>query len=126
MKIGDVARAAGVSTSRIRFYEKNGIIPPAERGDNGYRDYPPELVATLGFIEQAQALGFTLREMAAVKVTPDAEHPISCEVALPLLRGKLGAVERLIAEAKDRKRRIEALIAELETKQVSEDIFDAA
>ncbi len=126
MKIGDVARAAGVSTSRIRFYEKNGIIPPAERGDNGYRDYPLELVATLGFIEQAQALGFTLREMAAVKVAPNAEHPISCEVALPLLRGKLGAVERLIAEAKDRKRRIEALIAELETKQVSDTISDAA
>ena len=126
MKIGDVARAAGVSTSRIRFYEKNGIIPPADRRDNGYRDYPSELVATLGFIEQAQALGFTLREMAAVKVIPDAEHPVSCEVALPLLRGKLGAVEKLIAEAKDRKRRIEALIVELETKQLSGDISDAA
>ena len=31
MKIGEIARAAGVTTSRIRFYERQGIIPPAER-----------------------------------------------------------------------------------------------
>ena len=38
MKIGEIAKAAGVSTSRIRFYERKGIIPPGARGSNGYRD----------------------------------------------------------------------------------------
>ena len=59
MKIGEIASAAGVSTSRIRFYEKRGIIPPAIRDDNGYRDYSPDLIGQLNFIEQAQKLGFS-------------------------------------------------------------------
>ena len=54
MKIGEIAKAAGVTTSRIRFYERRGIIAPAVRGGNGYRDYPKELVGILRFIEQAQ------------------------------------------------------------------------
>ena len=51
MKIGEIAAAAaGVTTSRIRFYEREGIIPAADRDTNGYRDYPVELVRMLQFI----------------------------------------------------------------------------
>ncbi len=114
MKIGEIAKAAGVSTSRIRFYEREGIIPPADRGANGYRDYPAELVALLRFIEQAQGLGFTLREIADVEIGTGA-HIVSCTDALALLAKKRDTVAALIAEAQDRKHRIEALIAELET-----------
>ena len=114
MKIGEIAKAAGVSTSRIRFYEREGIIPPADRGANGYRDYPAELVALLRFIEQAQGLGFTLREIADVEIGTGA-HIVSCTDALALLAQKRETVIALIAEAQDRKHRIEALIAELET-----------
>ena len=113
MKIGEIAKAAGVSTSRIRFYEREGIIPPADRGANGYRDYPAELVALLRFIEQAQGLGFTLREIADVEIGTGA-HIVSCTDALALLAKKRDTVAALIAEAQDRKHRIEALIAELE------------
>ena len=113
MKIGEIAKAAGVSTSRIRFYEREGIIPPADRGANGYRDYPAELVALLRFIEQAQGLGFTLREIADVEIGTGA-HIVSCTDALALLAKKRATVAALIAESQDRKHRIEALIAELE------------
>ncbi len=113
MKIGEIAKAAGVTTSRIRFYEKRGIIPPALRGDNGYRDYSPDVVGTLRYIEQAQNLGFTLREI--VDVEPGTgDHPVACGVAIELLSRKLTAVDQLIAEAQERKQRILALIAELE------------
>ncbi|MDR5651091.1 MerR family transcriptional regulator [Ruixingdingia sedimenti] len=112
MKIGDIARAAGVTTSRIRFYERRGIIAPAARGANGYRDYPADLIAILRFIEQAQGLGFSLKEIASVEVAGGA-HPISCDEAIRLLSRKLDSVAALIAEAEGRKRRIEALIAEL-------------
>lgn len=113
MKIGEIAKAAGVSTSRIRFYERKGIIPPAARGENGYRDYPAELVAILRFIEQAQGLGFSLKEIASVEVQP-GEHIVSCTDALAMLAEKHKTITALIAEARDRKRRIEALMAELE------------
>ena len=113
MKIGEIAKAARVSTSRIRFYEREGIIPPADRGANGYRDYPPDLVTLLRFIEQAQGLGFTLREIADVEIG-SGEHIVSCTDALTLLARKRDTVTALIAEAQNRKRRIEALMAELE------------
>ncbi len=113
MKIGEIAKAAGVSTSRIRFYEREGIIPAADRGANGYREYPPDLVALLRFIEQAQGLGFTLREIADVE-TGTGEHIVSCTDALAMLAKKRDTVIALIAEAQDRKRQIEALMAELE------------
>lgn len=113
MKIGEIAKAAGVSTSRIRFYERKGIIPAADRGANGYRDYPEDLIALLRFIEQAQSLGFTLREIGDVEIGT-GDHIVSCADALALLGCKRDAVTRLITEAQDRKRRIEVLMAELE------------
>lgn len=113
MKIGEVAKAAGVTTSRIRFYEKQGIIPPAERNDNGYRDYPSDLIGTLKFIEQAQHLGFSLREIGQIDVK-SGEHPISCDLAIELLIKKLTGVEELIVDARRRKAAIEAMIAELQ------------
>lgn len=95
MKIGEVARAVGVTTSRIRFYERKGIIAAAERGANGYRNYPRELIAHLKFIEQAQSLGFTLREISRIQPQP-GEHIISCSDALVLLAEKHRAVCALI------------------------------
>lgn len=38
MTIGEVAKAAGVSTSMIRFYESSGLLPRPRR-KNGIRDY---------------------------------------------------------------------------------------
>lgn len=119
MKIGDIAKAAGVTTSRIRFYERRGIIAPADRGANGYRDYPEDTVALLRFIGQAQGLGFTLREIADVEIR-GGDHIVSCTDALALLAKKRETVTALIAEATDRKRRIEALMAELEESRKSQ------
>ncbi len=113
MKIGEIAKAAGVTTSRIRFYERGGIIAPGDRGANGYRDYPAQLVAQLRFIEQAQGLGFTLKEIARVEIQPGA-HIVSCTDTLAMLADKHKTVTALIAEAQDRKARIEALMAELQ------------
>lgn len=120
MKIGEIAKAAGVSTSRIRFYEREGIIPAAERGANGYRNYPADLIALLRFIEQAQHLGFTLREISEVE-TGAGEHIVSCTDALAMLAKKRDTITALIAEAQDRKRRIEALMAELEANRPAPD-----
>ena len=112
MKIGEIAKAAGVSTSRIRFYEREGIIPAAGRSANGYRDYPPELVGQLQFIERAQDLGFTLRELGGIAPVAGG-HLIACDTALAMLAAKHDAISALIREAEGRRRRIEALMAEL-------------
>lgn len=110
MKIGEIAKRAGVSASRIRFYEEQGILPPAPRGANGYRDYPESLIATLGFIEQAQRLGFSLKEIAG-HTTLEGKV---CDALPQKLRAKLAEVDAHIAAAQARRAELVALIATLE------------
>ena len=65
MRIGELAKKAGVSTSKIRFYEARGILPPAARLANGYRDHDAGALDIVIFVHRAQSLGFTLDEVAA-------------------------------------------------------------
>jgi len=52
MRIGELSRRTGISTSRIRFYEKHDVLPEPIRDENGYRTYPDRVDrwrTTLGF-----------------------------------------------------------------------------
>lgn len=39
MRIGELAQRLGTTADAVRFYERRGLLPRAERADNGYRDY---------------------------------------------------------------------------------------
>jgi|TARA_R110000796_G_scaffold244963_2_gene368699 DNA-binding transcriptional MerR regulator len=39
MLISQLARMVGVDTQTIRFYERQGLLPPPDRQENGYRIY---------------------------------------------------------------------------------------
>lgn len=39
MTIGELARAAGVPTSTVRFYERRGLLKPDARTQANYRTY---------------------------------------------------------------------------------------
>src|SRR5690242_2917244 len=62
LTIGQVARAAGVATSAIRYYESAGLLPAAAR-TNGRRRYDTSTLQRLGVIQYAQHAGFTLTEI---------------------------------------------------------------
>ena len=61
--IGELAKAAGVPTSTVRYYEREGILRPAGRNGSNYRLYSREDVERLCFIRAAQGTGFTLRDV---------------------------------------------------------------
>ncbi len=63
LKIGQVARQAGVGVETVRFYEREGLLDQPTRLDSGYRQYDEEAVARLRFIRRAKDLGFTLKEI---------------------------------------------------------------
>ncbi len=63
MQIGQLARHAGVPIDTVRYYERNGILPPPERQSSGYRRYGDDDVSRLRFVRRAKGLGFTLVEI---------------------------------------------------------------
>ncbi|MCR6488042.1 MerR family transcriptional regulator [Amycolatopsis sp. OK19-0408] len=65
MKIGEVAGAAGVSVDTVRFYERRGVLPPAQRRPSGYRVFPPSAADRIRSAKALQELGFTLDEVVA-------------------------------------------------------------
>ena len=66
MRVGEVAERAGVNVETLRYYERRGLLPTPERTPSGHRRYDEETVRFLGAIKEAQAVGFTLAEIAEV------------------------------------------------------------
>ena len=64
LTIGKLAKAAGVNVQTVRYYERRKLLPPTMRTSSGYRLYGDEALKRLLFIKNAQALGFTLQEIA--------------------------------------------------------------
>jgi DNA-binding transcriptional MerR regulator len=62
MLIGELAKRSGLSPSRIRFYEAQGLISVTRRV-NGYRTYAPGALVTLEVITTAQQAGFPLKDI---------------------------------------------------------------
>ncbi|SEQ23100.1 MerR family transcriptional regulator, copper efflux regulator [Amphritea atlantica] len=62
MNISQAAAATGLTSKTIRFYEQQGVIPPAARSANGYRIYSEQQLESLRFIKRARDLGFSLDE----------------------------------------------------------------
>lgn len=63
LTIGALARRLNVSTSMLRFYERQGLLAPERRSASGYRLYPQGAEKTLLFIRRAQRLGFSLNDI---------------------------------------------------------------
>jgi DNA-binding transcriptional MerR regulator len=113
MQIGRLAKLAGITTSRIRFYEANGIIAPAARAANGYRDYDAKTADLLRFIVQSQDLGFSLDEIRdAVRLK--RSHRLRHADVLAALQRKLAVVEEHIAATRKLRSNIRKMIAVVE------------
>ena len=101
MKIGEVARAAGVGVDAVRFYEREGLLPEPARRPSGYREYPPDAVMDLRFIKRAKELGFSLKEISellSIEREPDAtaaDVKTLAEEKLADLEEKIRALQRM-------------------------------
>src|SRR5438093_13619861 len=73
LRSAELARRGGVNLETIRYYERKGLLPKPPRTPAGYRTFDAEAVRRLRFIKQAQALGFSLkevRELLALRIKP--------------------------------------------------------
>ena len=63
MRIGELSKLTGVAVETIRFYEKQGLLPEAQRSLNNYRQYGEGHVRRLHFIKHCRSLDMGLDEI---------------------------------------------------------------
>lgn len=97
MKIGEVARATGFKDKTIRYYEREGLLPDPGRTPSGYREYGPEDVDRLKFVQKAKRLRFSLSDIKSVLQIHGREEP-TCTHVRSLLDEKLAQVDALLKD----------------------------
>ena len=104
--IGELARAFGITTRAIRFYEDKGLLQPARNGQN--RIYGPRDRVRLKLILRGKRLGFSLQESRELidMYSPDADNRDQ-------LRALLGKIDDRREQLEQQKRDIEAMETEL-------------
>ncbi len=96
-RIGTLARASGISLESIRRYERDGLIPAAKRGANGYRYFPPESLDALRLIRHCRHLGFSLERIRELLRLMHQEGA-ACEDIDRLVSRQRQEIERRIAD----------------------------
>jgi len=104
--IGELAQAAGVGVETIRYYERRGLVPRPGRAAGAYRRYGGDHVGRIRFIKRAQALGFSLEEIATLLELEDGTDRRSIR---RIAATRLEETRRRIADLK----RIEHALAHL-------------
>ena len=110
MKIGALAEATGTPVETIRFYEREGLLPPPARAENNYRLYLPIHVERLAFVRQCRGLDMTLDEIRALIELRDSPAQ-DCGEINALLDEHIGHVAQRIRELRVLERDLKALRA---------------
>ena len=97
MRIGELAKATGTKAETIRYYERQGILPAADRTDSNYRDYSQNHLAALTFVRRARGLGFSMAQVRELLALSDHDEK-PCEDVDQLVRQQLSAVDSKIAD----------------------------
>lgn len=91
MKIGELARKAGVDVQTVRYYEKAGLIAPPGRTASGYRAYGPEALERLNFIRHCRSLDMALADVKRL-LALSRDQSVSCDEVNALVHAHLGRV----------------------------------
>ncbi len=94
-QIKELSARTGVPHKTIRYYEEIGLLPPARRGDNGFRVYDDTDVERLRFIWRARALDFALDEIAEILAFRERNEP-TCKYVMDLMRDQIDKVHERI------------------------------
>src|SRR2546426_12524060 len=115
LRIGEIAKRAGVSIDTMRYYERLKLLPRPRRSSGGFRLFASEHIERVQFIKQAQDLGLSLDEIKGLLATGGADE---CRKVRDLLQRKLTELDdRLKAMKSFRRvlaRHLSACEAELE------------
>jgi DNA-binding transcriptional MerR regulator len=63
MKIGELAKRSGLSAHTIRYYERIGLLPYADRDQSSQRDYDASILIWIEFLRRLKTTGMPIRDM---------------------------------------------------------------
>jgi len=86
--ISQLARAAQIPTTTLRYYERIGLVQPEDRSHANYRLYGDESLRRVKFIRAAQSIGFTLDDVKTLLATPESSAA-SCRDVQSLIEERL-------------------------------------
>lgn len=112
LTIGKLANRAGVHVETIRYYQRRGLLDEPKKPLGGYRRYPSDMAKRVRFIKRAQALGFTLEDVAGL-LRLDAAS--SCAETRELAAHKLALIQEKLAELTAMREGLVALVAKCDT-----------
>lgn len=111
LQIGVVAERTGVSIDTIRFYERRRLLSSVGRTQGNFRLFTNDAVERIHFIKQAQELGFSLDEIAAIL---EAGGGPNCRQVHDLLSQKLHEVDERIRRMRSFRASLASYVAECE------------
>ncbi len=109
LTIGAIAKAADVNVETICYYQRLGLVEEPAKPLGGVRRYADATIARVRFIKRAQAIGFTLEEIAGLLKLAEAPD---CRGARSLAAHKLELVETRLKDLQRIRRGLQLLIAQ--------------
>ena len=120
MRIGNLAEATGTPVETIRFYERERLIPAAQRADNNYRQYTAAHAERLGFIRHCRNLDMTLDEIRSLLRLRDSPAQ-DCGEVNSLLDEHIGHVAQRIRELRALEKDLKVLRARCSSPQAIDE-----
>ncbi|MFC9956166.1 MerR family transcriptional regulator [Streptomyces nigra] len=112
IRIGEVARGAGVSVRAVRYYEEQGLLTP-ERSPSGQRLYRQDAIAMVRFFQQMYAAGLTSQRITELLPCWEAGHTDADQRAM--LRIERERIQAKIDELEAARDRLDQVIAITDT-----------
>jgi Cu(I)-responsive transcriptional regulator len=111
LSIGELAARTGVSSEAIRYYEREGVIPPASRtGAGSYRQYGSADAERLRFVRRARDLGFSLDEVRELLALAAGDPDRPCGDVNQIAHAHLAQVDAKLTQLRALRRELNRLI----------------
>ncbi|MBF4609462.1 MerR family transcriptional regulator [Curtobacterium sp. VKM Ac-1393] len=107
MRIGEVARGAGVSTRALRYYEEQGLLV-ARRSSGGQRSYDEAAIGRVRLIQQLFAAGLPSRTLLVM--LPCVDTGRATPEVLRMLTGERERIVGAIADMQSALRQLDRVI----------------
>ncbi|REJ65787.1 MAG: heavy metal-responsive transcriptional regulator [Planctomycetota bacterium] len=111
--ISQLAKAAGIPTTTVRYYERIGLVKPEDRSAGNYRLYSDDSLQRVKFIRAAQAIGFTLDDVR--ELLGEGGSVPCCGDVQQLIEDRLAEIDQRLKDLRQVKRVLSGALTKCQT-----------